>query len=361
MTTRNLNPYTFFDQLGAAHKPEFTFKGKTKAQFRAWQKAALPRVLATLGSEPRRVDPRPELLAEWHEDGLVKQRWVLDVQPGLAATLLLFRPDDLAPDERRPAIMACHGHGPLGKDGPMGNSYAEAGRANIAFHNYAYGLQMAKAGFVTYAIDWLGFGERNAKAKPHFSDHINVGGDFGRDPCNVYYLNATMLGTTVLAMNLHDARAATDFVCRQKFVDPARLGVMGLSLGGTMTTWVALTDPRMKAIDVICYEGPFHEIAYRTYNVCGSQLTPGLFALVDVADLQGLLAPRPLLVELGIHDSCFFADHTVPEYRRLEKIYAAAGVAERIELDLFPGEHSWGGHKSVPFFRKHLKAPWAEK
>src|SRR5437868_6863393 len=146
MTTRNLNPYTFFDQLGANHKPEFTFKGKNKAQFSAWQKAALPRVLATLGSEPKRVDPRPELLAEWREDGLIKQRWVLDVQSGLAATLLLYRPENLAPGEKRPAIMACHGHGPLGKDGPMGNCYTPEGKGNIAFHNYDYGLQMAKGG-----------------------------------------------------------------------------------------------------------------------------------------------------------------------------------------------------------------------
>lgn len=35
-------------------------------------------------------------------------------------------------------------------------------------------------------------------------------------------------------------------------------------------------------------------------------------------------------------------------------IYAAAGVPDRLELDLFPGEHGWGGRKSVAFFRKHL-------
>ena len=353
MTTRNLNPYLFFDQLGRNHKPKFTFKGKTKAQFSAWQKTVLPRVLATLGEDPPHVDPQPELIAQWNEDGLIKQRWVLDVQPGLAATLLLYRPDNLTTGEKRPAIMVCHGHGHLGKDGPMGNSYAADGRCNSTFINRAYGLQLAKAGFVTYAIDWLGFGERNAKAKPHYSEQV-----FGRDPCNIYYLNATILNTTVLAMNLHDARVATDFVCKQKFGDTTNLGVMGGSLGGTMTTWVALTDKRMKASDIICYQGPFYEIAYRTYNVCGSQLTPGLFSLVDVADLQGLLAPRPMLMEIGIHDSCFVADHTIPEYHRLEQVYAAAGAKDRIELDLFPGEHGWGGNRSKPFFRKYLHAKW---
>ena len=37
---------------------------------------------------------------------------------------------------------------------------------------------------------------------------------------------------------------------------------------------------------------------------------------------------------------------------------AAAGVSEKLELDLFAGEHMWGGNKSVGFFRKNLHAKW---
>ncbi|MCE9590123.1 MAG: alpha/beta hydrolase family protein [Planctomycetes bacterium] len=354
MTQRNLSPKAFFDQLSLNHKPRFAFKGKTPAQFSAWKKALLPEALATLGAKPKSVPANPELLAEWREDGLIKQRWVIDVQVGLSATLLLYRPDNLKRGEKRPAIMACHGHGPLGKDGPMGNCYSSEGKANISFHNYAYGLQMAKAGFVTYAIDWLGFGERDSRNKPFYYKGLE-----GRDPCNVHYLCATMLGTSLMAMNLHDAARATDFVCSQSYVDGSRLGVIGLSLGGTMTTWSALYDSRFKAVDIVCYAGSYHEIAYRTYNVCGSQVTPGVYALADVADLQGLIAPRPLLVEVGLHDSCFESDYTQANYKQVERIYRAAGVKDKLELDLFPGEHAWGGNKSRPFFRKHLKADWA--
>lgn len=353
MTTRNLNPFTFFDQAGLNHKPKFSFRGRTPQQFKAWQKALLPQLLDTLGTMPKKVAPNPELLSEWSEDGLIKQRWVIDVQPNLAATLLLYRPADLKRGEKRPAILACHGHGPLGKDGPMGNTYSPEGKTNVAAHNYDYGLQMARKGFVTYSIDWLGFGERDIKGKPHY-----YSGADGRDPCNIYYLCATMMGTTVLGMNLHDGMRATDFVASQPFVDASKLGVMGLSLGGTMTTWMALIDKRFKAVNVICYAGPFHEVAYRTYNVCGSQVTPGVYALADIAELQGLIAPRPLLCEIGIHDSCFFSDHTQQSHKQVERIYKAAGVADKLDLDLFPGEHAWGGNKSEAFFRRHLAAKW---
>jgi dienelactone hydrolase len=213
---------------------------------------------------------------------------------------------------------------------------------------------MAKAGFVTFAIDWLGFGERDSRRKPHYYSGLGQ-----RDPCNVHYLCATLLGMTVLGMNLHDACAAADFVGAQPYVAPRTFGVMGLSYGGTMATWLPLYDRRFVAADVICYAGPFHDIAYRTYNVCGSQITPGLFALVDTGDLQGLIAPKPLLVEVGVHDECFHVDHVMRgHWPQVERIYRAAGAQDVLELDLFAGGHAWGAHRSVAFFRKHLGARW---
>ena len=84
------------------------------------------------------------------------------------------------------------------------------------------------------------------------------------------------------------------------------------------------------------------------------QVAPGLFKLVDLPDLQGLLAPRPLLVDIGAYDSCFKIDTALACYRRVETIYDAAGAADKLELDLHSREHGWGGNKSVAFFQKHL-------
>jgi dienelactone hydrolase len=237
----------------------------------------------------------------------------------------------------------------------MGVASSADRAAAIKATNYDYGLQMAQKGFVTYAIDLLGFGERSSRNKPHFHDQAIA----GRDECNINYLCATLLGTTPLAINCHDNSAATDFVAKQPFVDGKHLGVMGLSQGGTMTTWMALTDNRFKAADIICYAGPFYGIAYRTYNVCGSQITPGLFDVVDTSQLQGLIAPRPLLVEYGVHDDCFHVDEAYGvHFKQLKKIYAAAKATDKLELDLHPNAHAWGANKSEAFFRKHLAATW---
>jgi len=282
---RNLSPQRLFMELAARHRPECAFEGSGAADFRRWQQQTLPRVLATLGDSPARVDPRPELSAEWEEHGLIRQRWLIDVQEHLAAVLLVNRPRSMAAGERRPAILCCHGHGPFGKEPVMGNASSPELAQNIAMHRYNYGQVMAEQGFVTYAIDWIGFGERNDNNKPNHRPQA------GRDWCNLYYLHATMLGTTPLAINVAHGKAATDVVLGLPFVEPQRLGVMGLSGGGTMTLWMALCDPRFTAAEIICYSDLWAAFGIRDLNYCGMQVAPGLYKLVDLPDLQGLLAP----------------------------------------------------------------------
>jgi hypothetical protein len=336
-----------FEKLGYEHKPICRFDAK-KQSFGAWKKKTWPRVYATLGDFPAKVKLNPELLSEWEEDGLRKQRWIIDVGRHISATFLINVPADLQAGEKRPALLCWHGHGPFGKQPVMGDASSSEKRETIKQHNYDYGRQMAKAGFVTYAIDWIACGERNPSRKPNHRESEE------RDWCNLLYLHATMLGMTSISINVAHGMAATDFACSFPFVDRDKLGVMGLSGGGTMTTWTALCDQRMKAAEIICYSDLWALFGIRDINYCGMQVAPGLFKLVDLPDLQGLIAPRPLLVDIGIYDSCFLIDGAMQCFRRLEKIYKAAGASDKLEIDLFPGEHAWGGNKSVDFFRRHL-------
>lgn len=349
MTDRNLSPQEMFVRLAAEHVPTYHFGNRGAAGFAAWKAEATPKVLATLGDWPERVPLNPELLAEWEEDGLRKQRWVIDVSRHISATLVVNIPAGLAEGEKRPAILCCHGHGPYGKEPVMGNGSTPDLLANIAQHQYDYGRQMAQAGYVTYAIDWIGFGERNDSNKPHFLNTNRT-----RDWCNIYYLHATMLGMTSLSINVAHGMAATDFIQEHAAVDGDRLGVMGLSGGGTMTLWMAFCDERFKATEIICYSDLWARFGINDVNYCGMQVAPGLYKLVDLPDLQGLLAPRPLLIDIGVYDTCFRVDNALACYRQLERIYEAAGASDRLSLDLHPGEHGWGGNKSRDFFGRYL-------
>jgi dienelactone hydrolase len=347
-SARNLSIQRQFEAVAAEHTPRFRFQGSTAEDWRAWRHSLLPQVQATLGRTLEPVPRNAEVIAEWQEDGLIKRKFIFDVEKNLSVVGYVFRPEDASGP--LPGILCCHGHGAFGKESVMGNGVSEEVRRNIALHNYDYGLQMARAGFVTIAIDWRGFGDRDDRRKPHDVDKAH-----GRDLCNIHYIRATILGMTMLGLNLHDARCTLDYLCDQDFVDPDRLGVMGLSFGGTMATWISITDARIKAADIICYSDRFADFAIRDTNFCGSQITPGLYELCDVPDLHGLIAPRPLLVEIGIHDECFLIDSAMSCYREVAKIYAAAGMSDKLELDLFGGPHAWGGNKSIDFFTRHLR------
>lgn len=344
---RNLSPNVYFNTLAAGHRPEFRFAGKTRQDWQKWREALLPKVIATLGKMPAKAPLNPEMQAQWEEDGLIKQRIIFDVESGLSAVAYIFRP--AGAKGLLPGIIACHGHGDFAKDAVMGNRAGSGRAAVIDESNCDYGLAMAKAGYAVIAIDWRGFGERDDRRKPNWS------GAYGDcDQCGAAYLRATSLGMTALGLNVHDGRCALDLLCGQDFVDPDRIGAMGMSFGGTMTVWLALTDERIKAADVICYSDRFADFHIRDNNSCGSQMTPGLYDLCDLCDLQGLIAPRPMLVEIGTYDDCFKVDSAMGCFGEVEKIYIAAGVGDKLVLDLFEGGHRWSGRKSVEFFAQNL-------
>lgn len=346
---RNQSPYEWFLRTARDHVPQHRFD--VSRDFAQWKETCLPAVLATLGPLPKSTDPRAELIAEWEQDGMVCQRWFIDVQENLTATAQVNRPGRLREGEQRPGILCWHGHTGFGKEPIMGNDSSNALRDYIGETHSDYGRRMAQEGFVTFAIDWMGQGDFNDSAKPN---HRNLRLREGLEWCDLYYLHATMLGLTPLAMNIAHARGLLDFVCTLSFVDPIRLGVMGESCGGTHALWTSLCDERIRATEIICYSDVFADFGYRDANYCGSQVTPGLFTLVDVADLQGLLAPRPLLVDIGAYDECFRIESAMACHKRLEEIYDAAGASNKLELELFPGGHAWTEGKSVSFFKKHL-------
>ncbi len=347
MSFRNLSPQEMFFQMALNHTPKYTFTENT--EFSEWKAKALPEVLATLGDFPGKVELEPQLMAEWQKDNIITQRWLINVGKYISAIFLINKPANLAPDEKRAAILCWHGHGPFGKEPVMGNDSTADLKNAINRCNYDYGWQMAKAGFVTFAIDWIGCGERNDNNKPNYKSHNN-----GRDWCNLYYLHATMLGMTSISINVSHGRAAIDFACSLPEVDENNIGVMGLSGGGTMTLWTALCDERIKAAEIICYSDLWAYFGIRDLNYCGMQVAPGLFKLVDLPELQGLLAPKPLLIDIGANDACFKIDTSNKCFHKLKSIYQAAGAEELLELDLHSGTHAWGGNKSVEFFGKYL-------
>jgi dipeptidyl aminopeptidase/acylaminoacyl peptidase len=130
--------------------------------------------------------------------------------------------------------------------------------------------------------------------------------------------------------------------------------MMGLSQGGTMTTWGVAAEPRFRCADIIGYLNPWERFGVNRANFCGSQIVPEIHKYFDTHDIAGLIAPRPLLVEAGVHDTCFPIEDQLISIEAIKRIYAAAGAEEDLWVDIHPGEHGFANNKAHAFFGKYL-------
>ena len=103
MSKRNLNPYAFFERRSDQHQPSHAFAGSTPQDFEKWKARTLEPVLATMGKPPESVVPNAQCVHEWQVGSTIRQRWLIDLQPNLSASLLIYRPAELKAGETRPA------------------------------------------------------------------------------------------------------------------------------------------------------------------------------------------------------------------------------------------------------------------
>jgi predicted esterase len=344
MARRDFSMVDYFNTLARDWQPLLSFRGTTQADFEDWQTRASEKFFELLGDFPEPVDPAAEVIYSIEDRGLIRERVILDVDAHMSMPCVVLRLPDMAPDGSNPAILCSHGHGAYGKEPVAGNASSSALVAHIADHNYNYAEHMARAGFLTISPDLRVFGERGDGGNPYP----------GRDKCNVHFIRGAMLGVFTLTLNIWDMKCCVDYLETRAEVNPERIGMMGLSQGGTMTTFATAAEPRIKAADIMGYLNPWERFAINNANFCGSQMVPGIFKWFDTHDIAGLICPRPLLIEMGIHDTCFDIESQLKGFAALEPIYEAAGAREDLWHDIHPGEHGFAGNKAFEFFGRYL-------
>ena len=353
MAHRNFSMIEYFNRRAHEWTPELSFGGSTKADWQEWRVRALDKLMKLLGEFPQPVAPAPEVIYSVEDRGLIRERVVFDSEEHMSVPCVVLRPMDMARDGKAPAILCSHGHGPFGKEPVAGNTTTEALAANMAFHHYNYGEEMARRGFLTISLDLRTFGERSDGGR-RWTTYGDGYPYPGRDRCNVHFLRGMIMGAYLLTLNVWDMKCCIDYLQTRPEVDPDRIGMMGLSQGGVMTTFTAAVESRIKAADIMGYVNPFERFAINDGNFCGSQAVPDIYKYFDVSDVAGLIAPRPLLIEMGIHDTTFPIEDTLAGYEGVKRVYQAAGAGQDLWADMHPGEHAFAANKAYDFFARYL-------
>ena len=282
------------------------------------------RLTQLLGPLPDPVDPDVEITPMEERDSYRVSRLVFDSEAAMSVPALLFVPDGV--DEHAPgaAVLAVHGHG--------------ATKETIE-----YAPRLAELGVVVLAPDLRGFGER-ADWTP--DDHYH---------CDVDLVNAVLVGTTPLAQNLWDMARAIDVLQSLPFVDGDRLGVCGWSYGGTIALFLAAWDERVRAALVSCYVASIASSHRLPWNLCGSQVLPGMAGELDHASVAALVAPRPLIVESADGDLAFPIDAARATIAQARSAFEAADAPDALTHVVVPGDHRFDGTDTLPALANALR------
>ncbi|MCC7491800.1 MAG: dienelactone hydrolase family protein [Fimbriimonadaceae bacterium] len=344
MATRYLRPADGLLARARATSRPFHFSGTDPVAWAAWRRGLWSALQQRLGPFPESCPLDAEVTATVDCGRYRRERVLFNSEPYSTVAAWVLVPHGVDAAHPAPAVLCCHGHGPHGKNALVGLTLDEQPLERDIY--LSLGSRLAERGYVVIAPDWRGFGER--------MDTDEWVRRPGRDGCNVLYLAAGYFGFHLLTLNIHDGLRCIDYLLTRPEVAGDRLGVTGLSFGGTMTTWLAALDERLACAGICCYLSTLHDALERA-NFCGSQYVPGLGELADLSDLGGLIAPRPLLAEIGEQDLCFTIDDAQAACDQVAAIYAAAGVPERFAVDRFAGGHEVHGVELLAWFDRWLR------
>lgn len=207
-----------------------------------------------------------------------------------------------------PLVILCCGHG---------------SGCKRALGYQAMAWRLAHAGAAVLVPDNIGQGEREPMG------HRDVVGPF---QCG---LSVQGLIVTETAGWLGWAQADGRF-------DRSRIAAIGNSGGGLLTLFLgAIFRDDFAAVSSSGYPCAFDFIARKEKNICHCNILPGVVGSIEMWQLYGCIAPKPLLLFQGAFDHLFPADIFDFVSRKVHDAYRHGGAGAACQSAVFPDGHSW--------------------
>lgn len=292
-------------------------KLKSLEDVRLYQATKRKQIIDHLGGFPDRTPLNAQTVASQELSNYRIDKILFESQPGHHVTGNLYIPNGSGPF---PAVIVSSGHSRTGK---------------TADYNQRFGIAMAENGIMALCYDPIGQGERSqivtAAGTPEFEatteEHFLVG------------TGSILVGRNTATYRIWDAMRALDYLESRPDVIRERLGMMGCSGGGTLTSYVMALDDRVYCAAPACYLTTFEHLI-QTLGPQDSE--QNIFAQlklgIDQSDYVLLRAPKPTLIS-ATTDDFFGISGTWVNYRQNKRIYTRLGFSERLEIVEADGTH----------------------
>lgn len=322
-----------------------TYKPGNKRATEAWQKKLRAKLMDLVGGFPKEKSPLQPVTLEIRDfPNYRREKFVIQTRPGMAQLGYLLTPRNA----KGPlATMICvPGHG-RGVDDIVGIDDKGRDRTGKAGYQHDFAIQVVEGGMAAVAVEPIAFGcRRDARTKKK---------SLGTSACQPVAGAALLLGETMVGWRSYDVVRTIDWIETRKELDGARVGLMGISGGGTVTSFAAALEPRIKVAMISGYLNTFKD-SIVAMSHCIDNYVPGILNWCENYDVASLIAPRPLYVESGERDPIFPIAASKEAFAHVKQVYTALGAAGAAQHEIFDGEHLFHGGAGIPFLAKHLKA-----
>ncbi|MCH2381805.1 MAG: dienelactone hydrolase family protein [Pedosphaera sp.] len=259
---------------------------------------------------------------------------VLDVFQDVIAYGILILPRDLKANEQRPVVVCQHGLEGRPQDIIEGD--------HRAYHDFA--AKLAERGFITFSPQNL---------------------YIFRDRFRTLQRKANPLKKSLFSVIIPQHQQIVDWLKTLPYVDKKRIAFYGLSYGGKTAMRVppVVTDYCLS----IC-SADFNEWVDKNASTRDphSYVNTGEYEIFEwdlgstfnYAEMAGLIAPRPFMVERGHHDGVA-SDETVGwEFAKVRYLYQGKlKLQGRCEIEWFDGPHTINGRGTYDFLHRYLDWP----
>jgi len=293
-----------------------------------------------LGPFPEKTPLNAKITGKVKKDGYKVENLIYESLPEFYVTASLFIPDKLK--KPAPAILFCSGHS----------------HAVYRLESYQLPLlNLVKKGFIVLAIDPIGQGERLQYLDPVKGESV-----IGSSTKEHSYpsVQVFLMAKSVARYFLWDGIRGIDYLVSRREVDPDRIGVHGLSGGGTQTAYISAMDERVAASAPAGYITSYRRLLESIGVQDGEQnLYHETSSGIDHADFIEVRAPKPTLIMATTRDF-FSIQGTRETYNELKRVYSIFGKPDNIEItedDYGHGYTKKNREAMYAFFQKHLRLP----
>ena len=300
------------------------------SSFQSWKKSVRKELIDKL-----RIDEKPSfrdvsVISEEDCSSYVRKRMTFSMA-GLVCPFCLLVPKE----KPRALVLALHGHGVGVKDA--------IGLCEEESYQKKFALRLCEEGFAVVAPDLLGFGDMRL-------DEDKESGD--SNSCHRLAMNLLFEGKTLLGMRVQEARCSLT-ISSYMFPDLKR-GVMGISGGGTVATFLTALSDDISAAVISGYAG-FFRTSILAMHHCVCNYVPHLLQSFELPTILSSIAPVPMLWESGNRDPIYPQKAAEEASVIVGKCYRMLGHEEAFSCDFFSGEHEIHGVKAYQFLKDNLR------